>query len=296
MLRSLGRSLPLLWLCVLTVVTGCSSGESSAGEPVPTQEPARTSGAEAPPAVTRIEGKDVVYEADGTPLKGFIAYPADATDKRPGVLVLHEWWGHNDYVRTRARKLAELGYVALALDMYGDGKQANHPEDATKMMMEVMGNLEVAVKRFEAARALLASDPRTDAERIAAVGYCMGGAIALNMARRGADLDAVAVFHGNLATQKPMAEGAFSGKILVANGGADPFVPPEQVQAFEKEMTTAKADYELNSYPGAKHAFTNPAATDTGEKHQLPLAYDAEADAASWQKLEQLLAEVWPRT
>ncbi len=294
-LRNLDHARAALLLCAV-IAAGCSSGESSAGGPEPQIAPAATSGAETPTPLAKVEGKEVVYEANGTQLEGFIAYPANATGKRPGVLVIHEWWGHTDYVRMRAQKLAELGYVALALDMYGDGKQATHPEDATKMMMEVMGNLEVATKRFSAAKALLENDPRTDATRIAAVGYCMGGAVALNMARAGTDLDAIAVFHGNLATQQPMAVGAYKGKILVASGGADPFVPPEQVQAFEKEMQAAGADYKLDLYPNAKHAFTNPAATENGEKFKIPLAYDAEADAASWKKLEEFLAQVWPAT
>ena len=292
-LRSMHRLVPLL-APLLAWAPGCSSGESSSGHPMPGIEPGETTGAETPAPLTRVEGKEVLYEADGTQLKGFLAYPAGAAGKRPGVLVVHEWWGHNEYARMRAQKLAELGYVALAVDMYGDGKQASHPEDATKMMMELMGNLEVAAKRFDAARMLLAGDPRTDSDKIAAIGYCMGGAVALHMARLGADLDAVAVFHGNLATKQPMAAGAFKGRILVANGGADPFVPAEQVQAFEKEMEAAQVSYELASYPNAKHAFTNPAATEAGEKFKLPLAYDAQADAESWKKLEQLLAQVWP--
>jgi dienelactone hydrolase len=292
-LRSICYWASLLALC-LGSAAGCSSGESAAGDPAQAAEAAQTSGAESPAEPAPIEGKEVTYEADGTQLKGFIAYPANALGKRPGVLVVHEWWGHNDYTRMRAQKLAELGYVALAVDMYGDGKQVSHPEDAGKMVQELMGNLPVATKRFEAARALLAADPRTDPDRIAAIGYCLGGAVVLHMARSGADLDAIAVFHGMLSTQKPMSAGAFRGKVLVATGGADPMVPAEQVQAFEKEMQAAQVPSEVASYPNAKHAFTNPSATENGEKFKLPLAYDAQADADSWQKLQELLASVWP--
>jgi dienelactone hydrolase len=285
--------LAVLALCSSAALAACSSGESSAGGPGP-QFAEATTGAEvaAPPA--QVEGKEVEYAADGTQLKGFIAYPGGAATKRPGVLVIHEWWGHNEYARARAKQLAELGYVALAVDMYGEGKQASHPDDAKKMMMEVMSNLGVMTQRFNAAKALLQSDARVDGERIGAIGYCMGGAVALNMARAGADLDVIGVFHGNLAAQQPMATGAFKGKILVANGAADPFVPAEQVQAFEKEMQAAGASYVVRSYPNAKHAFTNPAATEAGQKFQLPIAYDADADRASWQELTQLLAQVWP--
>jgi dienelactone hydrolase len=160
-------------------------------------------------------------------------------------------------------------------------------------MNEVMGNQELGAKRFGAAKALLAGDPRVDADKIAAIGYCMGGAIVLNMARKGEDLDLVASFHGNLATKAPMQEGVFKGKIFVATGAADPFVPPEQVAALRKELDAAKADYELVEYAGAVHAFTNPAADENKAKFNLPLAYDAKADADSWQKLTEKLTEVW---
>jgi dienelactone hydrolase len=159
--------------------------------------------------------------------------------------------------------------------------------------MEVMGNLEEGTRRLMAARTALANDPRVDAEKLAAIGYCMGGALALHMARAGADLDVVASFHGNLATQSKMQTGAFKGRILVAHGGSDPFVPAEQLAAFEKEMQAAGARYEVVVYPNAKHGFTNPDATLAGETHGLPLAYDAEADVESWKRLEQLLAETW---
>jgi len=231
----------------------------------------------------------VSYSAGATQLNGFIAYPA-GSDKRPAVLVVHEWWGLNDYARMRAQKLAEQGYVALAVDMYGGGKLAAHPDDAKKFAGEVMSNMPEAKARFEAARALLAADPRVDASKIAAIGYCFGGAVVLNMARAGEPLAAVASFHGMLGSAEPMKPGAFTGPILVATGGADPFVPGEQVEAFKKEMDAAGAHYEVVVYPDAKHAFTNPDATASGAQFQLPLAYDASADAASWQKLEALLA------
>lgn len=240
------------------------------------------------PAVAAITTKEVTYSAGATQLNGFIAYPA-GTDKRPAVLVVHEWWGNNDYSRSRAKKLAEEGYVAFALDMYGGGKLAAHPDDAKKFATEVMSNLPEAKARFEAARALLAADPRVEPAKIAAIGYCFGGGVVLSMARAGEPLAAVASFHGMLGTAEPMKPGAYAGKIFVATGGADPFVPAEQVDAFKKEMDAAGAHYEVVVYPGAQHAFTNPEATATGQKFQMPLAYDAGADAASWTKLEELL-------
>lgn len=266
---------------------------SGAEAAAPAQAPAEAP-AEAVAAAPAIETKEVTYSSGKTELKGFIAYPAGA-EKHPAVIVVHEWWGHDDYARTRAIKLAELGYVGFAIDMYGGGKQASHPEDAQKFMMEALSNMDEAVKRFDAAKALISGDARVDASKLGAIGYCFGGAVSLHMARIGTDLDVIGVFHGNLGTKKPMARGVFGGKILIANGEADPMVPKEQVDAFKKEMDKAKATYEVVEYANAKHAFTNPAATENGTKFSLPLEYNAEADAASWQKLTDLLAQTWPK-
>jgi dienelactone hydrolase len=255
------------------------------------------SGSSSPAVVTaeaaaKVTTREVTYASDGLELKGFLAYPP-GDEKRPGVLVVHEWWGLNDYVRSRARQLAALGYVALALDMYGGGKHTEHPDQANKFMMAALKDLQDAQKRFMAAQELLANDPRTDGDKLAAIGYCFGGATVLHMARAGDDkLKLVASFHGNLATQRPMEKGVFSGKLFVAQGAADPFVPPEQVEAFKKEMDAAGADYELVEYAGAKHAFTNPDATALGKKFNLPLEYNAQADAASWQRLIELLKKL----
>ncbi len=241
----------------------------------------------------KIQSEEVVYLSGATELRGFLAYPADVTGKRPGVLVAHEWWGLNDYVRSRALKLAELGYVALAVDMYGEGKVAEHPADAEKFMMSVMGNKEEGRRRIEAGKAFLAQSPHTDPTKIAAIGYCMGGALALNMARAGDDLALVGVFHGNLSTSAPLQQGVFKGKIFVAHGGSDPFVPEAQLIAFKQEMENAGVDFELAVYPEVKHGFTNPGASELGERFQIPLAYDKAADEDSWSRLIALLAAVW---
>ncbi len=248
---------------------------------------------EAAPAENASAGvttSEVTYTSGTTTLKGFIAYPA-TTEKRPGVLVVHEWWGLNDYVRSRAKQLAELGYVAFAIDMYGDGKNTDHPEQAKEFMSATLANMAEAQKRFEAAQDRLIQDVRVDSQKVAAIGYCFGGATVLHMARAGDNqLKLVASFHGSLGTEQPMPPGAFEGKIFVAQGGADPFVPPEAVSAFKQEMNTAGAHYELVEYPNAKHAFTNPGATAAGQAAKLPLEYNAEADAASWEHLKELLA------
>lgn len=276
----------LLLVCVLGACCERPQG-ATAAEPASGGEAPAAPAAEAAPAT--LETKTVSYSAGATQLSGFIAYPV-SQEKRPGVLVVHEWWGLNDYARMRAQKLAELGYVALAVDMYGAGKVASHPDDAKKFMGEVMANQAEAKARFDAARALLAADPRVDATKIAAIGYCFGGGVVLHMARAGEPLAAVASFHGMLGTTEPMKPGAFAGQILVATGDADPFVPAEQVEGFKKEMDAAGARYEVVVYPGAQHAFTNPEATAAAQKFQMPLAYDANADQASWQKLQALLA------
>jgi dienelactone hydrolase len=237
-------------------------------------------------------GEEVTYSANGTTLKGYIARPATAGGKRPGVLVVHEWWGNNEYTRKRADMLAQLGYVALALDMFGDGKIATHPGDAGKFSGEVRRNMDVADKRFRAAMSLLAGQPDADARRIAAIGYCFGGGMVLEMARRGLDLAGVVSFHGSLGTQSPAKPGGVKAKVLVLNGADDPFVKPEQVEAFKKEMQAAGVDYSFINYAGAVHAFTNPDATENGKKFNLPLAYNAEADRKSWEEMQRFLGAV----
>ena len=158
-------------------------------------------------------------------LKGYLAFDDSVEDKRPGVLVVHEWWGHNEYARKRARMLAELGYTALAVDMYGDGKEAAHPDDAAKFAGEVMQKMEVAKGRFAAAMKVLQNHETTHADRIVAIGYCFGGGVVLHMARFGVDLDGVVNFHGLLATSKPAQSGVVKAKILVCHGAEDQFIP-----------------------------------------------------------------------
>lgn len=240
-----------------------------------------------------IRGEEITYQVGDTTLTGFIAYDANQKGQRPGVVIVHERWGHNDYVRTRAHMLAKMGYTAFALDMYGDGKLANHPDDAGKFMNEVLSNAEVARQRFEAAREILEQHETTNPEQTAAIGYCFGGAVVLQMARSGLDLNGVATFHGNLSTEAPAMEGQVVAKILVMHGADDPFVPEEQVKAFQMEMEGAAADFEFIAYPGAVHAFTNPGATAMGEKFSLPLAYNEEADTKSWARLEKFLEEIF---
>ncbi len=254
-------------------------------------EPEVAPAADPPPAAATepdVRGEEVAYEVDGVQLNGYLAYDAAAEGPRPGVLVVHEWWGHNEYARTRARMLAEMGYTALAVDMYGDGKFAEHPEDAMKFMTEVAENLDAGVARFSAARALLDEHATTDG-RAAAIGYCFGGAMVLHMARIGQDLAGVASFHGDLVARAEVEAGGISARVLVLNGADDPFVSVESVEAFKTEMDAVEADWQFIDYPGAVHSFTNPGATAIGEQFEMPLAYQREADEQSWAELERFL-------
>jgi dienelactone hydrolase len=240
-----------------------------------------------------VVSEPVEYRAGDTVLKGFLAYDDSSDARRPAVLVVHEWWGHNDYARQRAVMLAELGYVALAVDMYGDGKQAMHPDEAGKFAGEISANLPEAQARFMAAMDVVKNHPATDPEHIAAIGYCFGGAVVLNMARLGVDLDGVASFHGSLGTSHPAQPGKVLSRMLVLHGADDPFVPAEQVAQFKAEMDKAAVDYRFIAYPGAVHAFTNPDADRYGEQFNLPLKYNAAADRASWSELGSFLEAVF---
>jgi dienelactone hydrolase len=246
----------------------------------------------APPARAEVKTQEIEYKQGDTTLMGVLAYDDAAKGKRPGVLVVHEWWGMNEHARNQAVRLAKAGYVAFALDMYGKGKIATHPEDAQKFMQEATKDRDVAVARFNAGLDVLKKQPQVDADKIAAIGYCFGGGVVLAMARAGApDLDAVATFHGHLAADgHPAEKGKVKAKILVQTGGADPMVPKEQVAAFEKEMADAGAKPKVIVYPKAKHSFTNPAADKAGVDG---LAYDADADKKSWDELTKFLKQTF---
>ena len=233
----------------------------------------------APLAHAAVQTREVEYSQDGTALKGYLAWNDAVKGKRPGVLVVHEWWGQNEHARRSARRLAEAGYVAFALDMFGDGKVAAHPDEAQAFVAEATKDPEVTAARFNAARAILVADPQVDPARIGAIGYCFGGAVALGMARSGADLEAVATFHGALATDHPAEPGKVKARILVMTGTDDPFVDAKQVAAFEKEMTDAHAHFDVIRYKGAKHSFTNP---DAGKAGMPQLEYNAKASKESW--------------
>lgn len=244
-------------------------------------------------AYAEVRHEEVTYTADGLTMKGYLAYDDAIKGKRPGVLVVHEWWGHNEYARKRARMLAGLGYTALAVDMYGDGKQAAHPDSAGKFAGAVMQNMEAAKARFLAALDLLKKHKTVDGGPLAAIGYCFGGGVVLHAARWGLDLKGVVSFHGSYGTQTPAQAGKVKAAVLVCHGAADPFITAEEVAALKKEMIDAKVDFQFNTYEGAKHSFTNPDADENGKKFSLPLAYNKMADEKSWADMKQFFKKIF---
>jgi dienelactone hydrolase len=245
----------------------------------------------APPAggSPDIQTREVTYREGAAELRGLVAWDAARDGRRPGVLVVHEWWGHNEHARAQARRLAEAGYVGFALDMFGDGKSTSHPDSAQAFVAEAMSDLSRLRARFDAAWQELLRDPNVDSTQIAAIGYCFGGAVVLDRARAGTDLDAVVSFHGALVPG-PVDSGSVKARVLVLTGADDPMVPDSAVDRFRREMTAAGADFEIVSYPGVRHSFTNPRADSVGMDG---LAYDAAADRQSWDAMLRLFADVF---
>lgn len=245
----------------------------------------------AAPARGEIVTRTVEYTHDGVRLVGYLAYDDAVEGKRPGVLVVHEWWGLNDYVKRRTRELAEAGYVAFAADIFGDGKAVTTPAEAQQLAGPFYaGDPSLLRDRAGAALDVLRRQEHTDPERLAAVGYCFGGTAVLELARSGADIDLAVCFHGGLDTRAPAEQGAIKARILVLNGAADPMIPYEQRQAFMKEMHDAGADWTLVEYGGAMHAFTNPDADKAG----LPgVAYNRKADERSRAEMLRALEETF---
>jgi dienelactone hydrolase len=250
-------------------------------------------GLSAASAQAALKTEEITYTDGRTEMKGYLAWDDAIEGARPGVLVVHEWWGLNAYARKRAEQLAGMGYAALAVDMYGDGKTTEHPAEAGEFASAVFTDLDAATARFRAARNTLAGHAVTDPDRIAAIGYCFGGGVVLHMARFGVDLRGVASFHGSLATQRPAQPGEVKAKVLVCNGADDPMVTAEQIRDFTREMDSAGVNYKFINYPGAVHSFTNPGATAVGEKLDMPLRYNQAADEASWQELQRFLQEIF---
>ncbi len=242
---------------------------------------------------TSIKGEEVTYtSAEGIPLKGYIAYSTKLKGKRPAVVVIHEWWGSNAYVRKRADMLASLGYIAIALDMYGEGKQGATPKEAGELATPFYSNPDLVRARIEAAVLKLKEYPETDANKMACIGYCFGGSMSLYAAKLGMDFKGVVSFHGGLAGV-PAETGVTKAKILVCHGGADKFVSADELKNFRNNLDSVKADYKFISYPGAVHAFSNPEASKLGKKFSIPIEYNADADKKSWADMQVFFKSIF---
>ena len=241
-------------------------------------------------AHAEVKTKTIAYKHGDVTLEGYLAYDDSAKGKRPGVLVVHEWTGHNPYARKRAEMLAKLGYVAFALDMYGKGVQAKDAKQAAAFAGKYKGDRKLMRARAAAGLDVLRKQPQVDTKRLAVMGYCFGGTTSLELARGGADLVGVVSFHGDLATPMPAKAGDIKGKVLVLHGADDPFVPPAQVAGLEEEMKKAGVNYEVDQYGGAVHSFTNPGA---GNDNSKGAAYNEQADHRSWERMRGFFDEIF---
>jgi dienelactone hydrolase len=238
-----------------------------------------------------IHTERVTYNHGDTVLEGHLAYDDSLTGKRPGVLVVHEWLGLNDHSKKRAEKLAELGYVAFACDMYGKGVRGAGPQDGPKLSAPFKADRKLMRARVTAGLDVLRKHPKVDSSKLAAIGYCFGGTTALELARGGADIRGVVGFHAGLHTPMPAERGQLKAKVLVCHGADDPHVPPPEVQAFESEMRKAEADWQLVAYGKAVHSFTNHEAKDRAHG----VEYNADADRRSWQAMRNFFEEIFAR-
>jgi dienelactone hydrolase len=236
-----------------------------------------------------VRTKVVEYKLGETVLEGYLAWDDSIQGRRPGVLVVHEWTGLGDYVQMRARKLAELGYVAFAADIYGKGVRPKTPREAGAEAVKYKNNRPLLRARAQAGLDVLRDNELCDPRRVAAIGYCFGGSCVLELARSGADVAGVVSFHGGLDTPSPAHAKNIKGKVLVLHGGDDPHVPPKDVAAFEEEMRAAGVDWQLIIYGGAVHAFTNPS---VGHDNSKGVAYNAAADRRSWEAMKAFFGEI----
>lgn len=242
--------------------------------------------------MANIKGEEVSYTYDGVTMKSYVAYNEKQQGKRPAIIVVPEWWGNNDYSKMRARMLAELGYIAIAVDIYGDGKIGTDPKEAQALATPFYQNPELGKSRIEAAVEKIKEYPQTDPDKLAAIGYCFGGSMVLNAAKMGMPFKGVVSFHGGLTTV-PATPGITTAKILVLHGGDDNFVKPEDITNFKINLESMDVDYTFKVYPGATHAFTNPASTAVGKKFNMPIAYNEAADKQSWQAMKDFFKKIF---
>jgi len=230
-----------------------------------------------------IKTEEIQYSHNGTKLTGYLAFDDSKSGKRPGVLVVHEWWGHNDHARNRAKMLAKAGYTALALDMYGSGKLANHPKKAGEFMSAAFSNWPDSQARYNKAMEVLKAHKTVDPTRIGSIGFCFGGAVSIKMARGGADLKGVVAFHSALPIEPAITKNSMKSAVLIINGGEDGFLKPESVASFSQDMFKANVDFTYMNLKGAKHSFTNPQADEFAKKFNIAaLQYNKKADEQGW--------------
>ena len=279
------KSQILLSACTFLILCSCnsSSNEGSTNESSTIQTETKA---------PKIKEETVTYTLDSLTMNNYMVYDENVEGKRPAVLVIHEWWGLNDYIKRRARMLAEMGYVAMAVDMYGNGRIGNDPGTAQNLAMPYYQHPDMARKIFDRAVEELKKNPNVDQTKMAGIGYCFGGGMLLNLARMGEPLNGVVSFHGSLVGTPPDKK-LTKAEILVCHGEADSFVPKEQVDMFKKQMDSIGKSYTFKSYPGATHAFTNPDATETGKKFKMPIEYNAAADTASWNDMKEFFARIF---
>ncbi len=237
-----------------------------------------------------VKTKTIHYQHDGVPLKGYLAWEDSVQGKRPGVLVVHEWWGLNDHARKRAEMLAKLGYVAFCPDMYGRGQVVEHPKEAASLAGQVRNNQETWRQRALKGLEVLKSQPMCDAQQLAAIGFCFGGSTTLQLAFAGADLDAVVSFHGGLMVPNLEEAKAVKPRLLICHGSIDPFIQEETIQGLLDILEKGGVDYQFIAYAGAKHSFTVPNAEKSGLNG---VAYNRKADQRSWQHMQMLFNEVF---
>ncbi len=235
--------------------------------------------------MTDIHSAAITYRGNGIEMKGYVAWDADTAGARPGVLVVHEWWGCNEYAQRRARMLAAAGYTGLALDLYGDGRIAANPDEAGELMNARVNDMEGTRSRFMAALDALKAHSTVDENRSGAIGYCFGGGVVTHMARMGAPLNVTGSFHGAIGLAAVAGPDQIDCRIMVYHGEADVLIDAEQISGFKAQMAKTGANYDFIRLPGALHGFSNPIATTNGQKYGLPLAYNALADESSWAHL-----------
>jgi dienelactone hydrolase len=246
------------------------------------------------PKPSKIKEETVTYVSDGVTCKGYVAYDESIKGKLPVVIVVHEWWGLNDYPKIRARQLAALGYLAFAVDMFGGGKIAVNPQEARQYTTPFYSDPKLAKSRIDAGIKKAKEMPEADPENIAGIGYCFGGYAILNAAKLGADLKGVVSFHGGLGGVTP-DKNLLKAKMLICYGASDKLVPRKDLDALTHQLDSIGADYSVRIYANATHAFSNPSSTELGKKFNLPFEYNATADKDSWNDMEKFLAKVFAK-